>query len=341
MNSLNVGRNISLKPYNTFGINVNAKFFSEVRSEEQLKKILSSHEFHSVKKLIIGGGSNILLTNNFDGIVLKISIPDIEIIFEDENYAFVKAGAGVIWHDLVLYCVERNLGGIENLSLIPGTVGAAPIQNIGAYGQELKDVFENLEGISIENQNKKIFHKNECRFGYRDSIFKQGLKNKFIITTVTLKLSKNPKVNIDYGNVKDELKNSGITSPGIKEVSEIICRIRLNKLPDPAKIGNAGSFFKNPEIMAEKFSSLKKEFPNIIGYSLGDGKVKVPAGWLIENCGWKGKVVGNTGAHAKQALVLVNYGNATGEEILNLSSEIKKSVMEKFKIELNEEVNII
>jgi len=341
MESMNVSKNISLKPYNTFGIDVKAKFFSEIRSELQLKKILSFHEFNSIPKLIIGGGSNILLTKDFDGLVLKISIPEIEIISEDEETVTVKAGAGIIWHALVLFCIERNFGGIENLSLIPGTVGAAPIQNIGAYGQELKDVFENLGGFFLSNSKSAMFTKEECRFGYRNSIFKNELKDKFIITHVTIRLSKNPVVNIEYGNVKNEIERMRLNNIGIKEVSDIICRIRLSKLPDPAKIGNAGSFFKNPEISEERFLQLKEKYNDIAGFNLGNSKVKVPAGWLIESCGWKGKVVGNTGAHSKQALVLVNYGDATGQEILNLSREIKESVFQKFGIELREEVNIV
>lgn len=339
--SLNIGKNISLKPYNTFGIDVNTKYFSEIRSEVQLKKILSSHELNAVPKLIIGGGSNLLLTKNFEGLVLKISIPDIQIINENEEEVIIKAGAGVLWHDLVLYCIERNFGGIENLSLIPGTVGAAPIQNIGAYGQELKDVFVSLDGIYLSNSNSASFKKEECKFGYRDSVFKNELKDKFIVTNVSIRLTKNPIINIEYGNVKSELVKTGLKNIGIKEISDTICKIRLSKLPDPAKIGNAGSFFKNPEVSEKKFDNLKKKFSSIIGFDLGNGKIKMPAGWLIESCGWKGKVVGNTGAHKKQALVLVNYGNASGEEIKNLAYEIKKSVKKKFSIDLTEEVNII
>ncbi len=341
MESIKVSKNISLKPYNTFGIDVKAKFFSEIKNELQLKKILTSHEFNSIPKLFIGGGSNILLTKDYEGLVLKISIPGIEIINEDEEKVIVKAGAGVIWHDLVLYCITRNYGGIENLSLIPGTVGAAPIQNIGAYGEEIKDVFENLEGIFVESSNSAKFKKDECRFSYRDSVFKNKLKNKFIVTHISIRLNKNPVLNLEYGNIKAELEKMNYESIGIKEVSDVICRIRLDKLPDPAKIGNAGSFFKNPEITEEKFLQIKENNKDIIGYNLGNNKVKVPAGWLIENCGWKGKVIGNTGVHSKQALVLVNYGKATGQEILNLSKEIKESVFQKFGIELNEEVNII
>jgi UDP-N-acetylmuramate dehydrogenase len=338
---MKIEKNISLKPYNTFGIDAKAKFFSEIYDETQLKEILSSEECKSLPKLILGGGSNVLLTKNFDGLALKISIPGIETINEDDETVLIKAGAGEIWHKLVLFCVEKNYGGIENLSLIPGTVGAAPIQNIGAYGHEIKDVFDNLNGVYIEDGKSATFKKDECKFAYRDSIFKNELKDKFIITYVTLRLSKNPVINISYGNVKSELDKLGYNNIGIKEVSDVITKIRKSKLPDPAVIGNAGSFFKNPEIPEEKFNQLKENFSDIVGFKLENGKVKVPAGWLIESCGWKGKKVGNTGSHAKQSLVLVNYGSASGEEVLNLAEKIKESVLEKFGIELKEEVNII
>jgi len=338
---MKIEKNISLKSYNTFGIEVKAKFFSEIYDETQLKEILSSDEYNTLPKLILGGGSNVLLTKDFDGLVLKISIPGIEIIDETDKTVLIKAGAGETWHKLVLYCVGNNYGGVENLSLIPGTVGAAPMQNIGAYGQEIKDVFENLNGVYIYDCKSAIFKKDECKFAYRNSIFKNELKNKFIITYVTLCLSKHPVINTSYGNVKSELDKFGYSQVGIKEVSDTIIRIRQSKLPDPTEIGNAGSFFKNPEVSEEKFNQLKENFINIVGFKLENGKVKVPAGWLIESCGWKGKKVGNTGSHSKQSLVLVNYGNASGEEVLNLAKEIKKSVLVKFDIELKEEVNII
>lgn len=338
---MKIEKNISLKRYNTFGIDVKAKFFSEISSELQLKEILSANEYKHLPRLILGGGSNVLFTKDFDGLVLKISIPGIEIIKEDEKTVTIKAGAGVIWHELVLFCVERNYGGIENLSLIPGTVGAAPIQNIGAYGQELKDVFVSLNGVYVDNAQSGTFEKSGCKFSYRNGIFKNELKDKFIITYMTIRLSKNPVLNINYGNVKSELEKLGRKNIGIKEVSDVITEIRLSKLPDPSVIGNAGSFFKNPEVSEEKFNQLKEGFNDIIGFKLENDKVKIPAGWLIESCGWKGKKVGNTGSHAKQSLVLVNYGGASGEEVLNLAEEIKKSVYDKFGIKLDEEVNII
>jgi UDP-N-acetylmuramate dehydrogenase len=338
---MKIEKDISLKPYNTFGIDVKAKFFSEIDSEKKLKEILSIDEYRHLPRLILGGGSNVLFTKDFDGLVLKISIPGIEIINEDEETVTIKAGAGVIWHKLVLFCIERNYGGIENLSLIPGAVGAAPIQNIGAYGQELKDVFVSVDGVYVDSTITAAFKKDDCKFAYRNGIFKNELKDKFIITYVTIRLSKNPVLNINYGSVKSELEKLGSKKIGIKEVSDAITKIRQSKLPDPAVIGNAGSFFKNPDVSEEKFNSLKEIFNDIIGFKSENGRVKIPAAWLIESCGWKGKRVGNTGSHTKQSLVLVNYGGATGEEVLNLAEEIKKSVINKFGIELKEEVNII
>jgi UDP-N-acetylmuramate dehydrogenase len=338
---MKIHENYPLKDKNTFRIDAKAKWFAEVHSENEIKEFLCLNEFKSIVKLILGGGSNILFTGDFPGIVIKNSIPGIKIIEENENSVLIEAGAGVIWDELVHYCVGRILGGIENLSLIPGTVGAAPIQNIGAYGQELKDVFETAEGFFIEDGGFRKFSKTECGFGYRDSIFKNELKGKFIITKIILRLSKTPVLNIEYGTIRAELEKLNLEEISVKDVSDAVSRIRKNKLPDPEEIGNAGSFFKNPEITELKFESLKKDYPDLIGYKLGNGSVKAAAGWLIEKCGWKGKRIGNTGAHAKQSLVLVNYGNAAGKEILNLANQIKESVYKKFGIELKEEVNII
>jgi UDP-N-acetylmuramate dehydrogenase len=334
-------KEISLKPFNTFGINVKAKFFVEIKNEEEIREILTKEEYSSIPKVILGGGSNILLTKDFDGLVIKISIPGIKIIEEDDDTVLIEAGAGVIWHDLVLFCIEKNYGGIENLSLIPGMVGAAPVQNIGAYGQELKEVFQDLHGFFINNGNPSSFKKEDCKFGYRDSIFKRELKDKFVITHVRLRLSKKPLLNLEYGALKSEIKKLGLNNISIKEVSEVVCKIRKSKLPDPSEIGNAGSFFKNPEIKEEQYNELLKDYPGMVGYKIGNGKIKVAAGWLIEKCGWKGKRVGETGIHKNQALVLVNYGNASGREVLNLAREIKNSVFEKFGIDLVEEVNIV
>jgi UDP-N-acetylmuramate dehydrogenase len=333
--------NYSLKDKNTFGINAFSKYFIEFKSIDELSKILVLNSIKGLPKLILGGGSNILFTQNYEGVVMHNKIKGIEIVNEEENQVFVKAGAGEIWHDLVLYCINKNFGGIENLSLIPGTVGASPIQNIGAYGVELKDCFESLEAIDILSGKIKTFTHKECQFNYRDSIFKRDLKGKYIITTVTLKLSKDPILNISYGAIKSTLDEMGIKNITIKHISDAVCNIRRSKLPDPVKIGNAGSFFKNPEIPISKFDELKVAYPNIPSYPTTPGMVKVPAGWLNEQCGWKGKVVGNTGVHKDQALVLVNHGGAKGDDVKELAKAIQQSVKEKFGIELETEVNII
>jgi UDP-N-acetylmuramate dehydrogenase len=338
---MNIKGNSSLKKYNTFGIDVKAKYFVEIYSKEELKELLLLQEYKNVPKFVLGGGSNILFTKDFDGLVITFSSGKIQIIDESDDNVFVQASAGVVWNDLVIFCVERNLGGIENLTLIPGKVGAAPIQNIGAYGQELKDVFYSLNGIFIDNLIEKVFYKDECEFAYRYSIFKKELKNKFIITDVTLKLNKHPIINTSYGSIEEELKKENLNKISIKDVSKAVAAIRMSKLPDPAKIGNAGSFFKNPEIKEEKFEELKNKFPDITGYHVSDNLVKVPAGWLIEYAGLKGKRFGNTGTHPKQALVIVNYGEAQGEEILEFKNFVKKTVLEKYDIKLEEEVNII
>ncbi len=333
-------KNISLKKYNTFGIDLKTKAFAEVFSIEDLREILNDSEWKDSRKLILGGGSNILLTKDFDGLTIKISISGIKIINEDDSSVLIEAGAGVIWNDLVSFCVERNFGGIENLSLIPGTTGAAPMQNIGAYGHELKEVFYSLQGIFIENLEDRIYFNHDCKFGYRDSIFKNELKEKFIITSVSLRLNRHPVINLSYASVKNEIEKLGIEKISIKDVSKVVCEIRKKKLPNPIEIGNAGSFFKNPEVDMKKYFGLKNIFPDLVGYKIENGNYKIAAGWLIENCGWKGKRIGNTGAHSAQSLVLVNYGNATGEEILKLADEINNSVLEKFGLTLQKEVNI-
>ncbi len=333
-------KDISLKTYNTFGIDVTSKAFAEIFSEDELIILLNLPEWKNKKKLVIGGGSNILFTDNFDGLVIKISIPGIEIINEDQDFVYIKAGAGVNWNDLVNFCVDKNYGGIENLSLIPGTVGAAPIQNIGAYGQELKEVFYSLSGILIEKSEEKVLYKNDCKFGYRESIFKNELKDKFIITYVILRLYKKPVINLSYDAVRNEIEKLKLENITIKEISKIVSEIRIKKLPDPKKIGNAGSFFKNPEVDEKKFMELKNEFPELSGRKTSNQKYKLAAGWLIEKCGWKGKQIKNSGCHTNQSLVLVNYGNATGSEILELAEQIENSVMAKFGITLQKEVNI-
>ena len=337
---MKIEKNKSLKNNNTFGIDVSARKYVEIYDEDELKQLLSLSELKDEAKLVLGGGSNILFTHDYNGIVIKNSIPGIKIIFEDEKLCLVKAGAGVIWNDLVLFAVEKNLGGIENLISIPGTVGAAPVQNIGAYGEELQNTFHSLKGIYIETGKESVFEKEECKFGYRESIFKEELKEKFIITYVILELYKNPQPVFNYGTIKNELEKLPSVNYSIKDVSDIIAKIRNDKLPDPTAIGNAGSFFKNPEIDKDQFLELKKEHPEIPCFTSPHNKVKIPAGWLVEKCGWKGKRIKNVGVHEKQALVLVNYGYATGEDILSLAQEIKISVIKKFGIELTEEVNI-
>jgi UDP-N-acetylmuramate dehydrogenase len=334
---MQVLENISLKKFNTFGIDVSAAYFSNFKTVDEAKR----------ETLILGGGSNILFTKNFNGLILKNEIAGIEKIKEDDEYVYIKAGAGINWHSLVLHCIENNWAGIENLSLIPGNVGASPMQNIGAYGVEIKDVFYELEALHIENGNTVTFNLNDCAFGYRESVFKRKYKNQFIITSVTYRLNKKPNFNISYGAIEQELEKMEVKELSIRAVSNAVINIRSSKLPDPAEIGNAGSFFKNPEVLKTQFEKLKNEHPNIVGYALENGNVKLAAGWLIEQCGpkesstWKGYRKGDAGCHAKQALVLVNYGNAKGEEIFSLSKEIIKSVKEKFTVELEREVNIV
>lgn len=339
--NMSVLKNVSLKPYNTFGIDVNAYFFSHFTSQDELSELLSNPEFKNIPKLILGGGSNILFTKDFEGIVLKNNIPGIAVVGEDGNGWKVKVGAGVNWHSLVLFCIEKGFAGIENLSLIPGNTGAAPIQNIGAYGVEMKDSFYELEALNIENGKLLKFNHDQCRFGYRDSIFKQEYKGKVVITSVTLSLKRKPDFHITYGAIEQELKRMGVDELSIKAISDAVCNIRKSKLPDPMKIGNAGSFFKNPEVTASFYNSLKSSHSGVVAYSLPNGNYKLAAGWLIEQCDWKGKVVGNTGSHKDQALVLVNYGNATGSEIWNLAMAIQESVKSRFGVVIEPEVNVM
>ncbi|WP_285060007.1 UDP-N-acetylmuramate dehydrogenase [Pedobacter ginsengisoli] len=331
---------ISLKPYNTFGIPVNARYFAEIVNEGDLVQLLNSDLIGEQKLLILGGGSNILFTEDFNGLVIKVSIPGIKSI-EDGNDVVVTSGAGVVWNDLVQYCVQQGFGGIENLSLIPGTVGASPIQNIGAYGVELKDVFESCVAYEIATAKTKVFTYKDCQFGYRDSIFKNELKNQYIITSVSLRLNKIPDVNIQYGAIKDELANRNISSPTISDVSAVVSDIRVSKLPDPSTIGNAGSFFKNPIIDQTQFDLILKQFPEIVHYPAPNGRVKLAAGWLIEQCGFKGIISGETGTWRNQALVLVNHGHATGQEVYSFSEQIVVAVDAKFHVKLEREVNIL
>jgi UDP-N-acetylmuramate dehydrogenase len=333
-----VQHNINLKPYNTFGIEANATSFAAFSSVESLHELISAN---TRPLLILGGGSNILLTKDFDGLVLKNELKGIELINPADNSVLVRSAAGETWHELVLFSISHNLGGIENLSLIPGSVGAAPMQNIGAYGVEVKDVFHELEAYEMATGKIKKFSAEKCKFGYRESVFKQELKGQYIITSVTLKLTKDPTLNTSYGAINDELKAKGITNPTIRDVSNAVISIRQSKLPDPKKIGNSGSFFKNPVISKTQFEQLKSKFPAIVSYPVDAQHVKLAAGWLIENAGWKGKTIGNYGVHKNQALVLVNYGGAAGSDIYELSEAILRSVRNLYGVSLEREVNII
>ena len=340
-----VQENISLKSLNTFGIDVSAKYFANFSSVNELHELLEFNQpqttNHKPQTLILGGGSNILFTKDFDGLVLKNEIVGIKEIKEDEHHVYVQVGAGVNWHHFVLHCIHNGWAGIENLSLIPGNVGASPMQNIGAYGVEIKDVFYSLEAFHIREKKMVNFSLNDCEFGYRDSVFKRKFKNEFVITDVTYRLNRIPTFNTSYGAIEQELEKMGVKELSIQAISQAVINIRSSKLPDPAVIGNAGSFFKNPEIQNSKFKSLKERFPDIVGYDLPSGNTKLAAGWLIEQAGWKGYRKGDAGCHERQALVLVNYGNAKGSEIYNLSEEILQSVKEKFGVGLEREVNIV
>lgn len=333
--------NISLKSYNTFGIDITAKYFASFENLTELKEILNSKLQTPNSKLVLGGGSNILLTKDFDGIVLKNAIKGIEILKEDDEHVYIKAGAGENWHQFVLYCVSNNYAGVENLSLIPGNVGASPMQNIGAYGVEIKDVFYELEAFHKQDKVIEKFSLKDCGFGYRESVFKNKYKDQFVITSVTYRLNKKPSFNTSYGAINQELERMGVKELSIQSISQAVINIRSSKLPDPKEVGNAGSFFKNPVIANEQFNEIKKAFPNIVAFPSGPDHTKLAAAWLIEQCGWKGYRKNDAGCYPKQALVLVNYGNATGKEILDLSEEIIQSVKTMFGVILEREVNII
>ncbi|SIQ19638.1 UDP-N-acetylmuramate dehydrogenase [Chryseobacterium sp. RU37D] len=334
--------NFSLKPYNTFGVGANAAYFTKVNTVEELKEALHFSNSEALPLLFLGGGSNILLTKDFDGLAIQLNLKGIHEDLINEEEALVTAKAGENWHEFVLFCLEKNLGGLENLSLIPGNVGTSPIQNIGAYGTEIKDIFVNCTVLNLKSLQLEIFNLEQCKFGYRDSIFKQEGKGKYVILEVTFKLTRrNHIIQNEYGAITSELENMGIKNPTIQDVSKAVINIRQSKLPDPKEIGNAGSFFKNPTIPLTQFEELQQKFENIPGYPNNDF-VKIPAGWLIEQCGWKGKQIGNVASHKLQALVIINAtGNATGKEIFDFSTEIINSVKEKFGIELEREVNII
>ncbi|WP_179333341.1 UDP-N-acetylmuramate dehydrogenase [Winogradskyella costae] len=332
--------NASLKSFNTFGIDAKAQSYCDISTIEDLSTILKN--YGDVPLFILGGGSNMLLTKDIDALVLHINLKGIEVVSETKNSVVIKAMAGENWHNFVLWCLNHNFGGIENLSLIPGNIGTAPIQNIGAYGVELKDVFVSCEALKIDDQSIKTFSKSDCNFGYRESVFKQDLKGQYIITSVNLELKKTEHVlRTDYGVIKNELDTNGITKPSIQDVSNAVIAIRQSKLPDPKIIGNSGSFFKNPIISAKAFIELERNFPDVPSYKVSDETIKVPAGWLIEKAGFKGKRFNDYGVHSKQALVLVNYGNATGKEIFELAQLIQKTVKRLFNIQIETEVNII
>ncbi len=337
---MQVQENISLKKYNTFGIAAKATYFCEINSVEDLAKALQLEEYPD--KFILSGGSNMLITKDIDALVLYLNIKGITVIAEEENNVILKVMAGENWHQMVLWTLKRNYGGLENMSLIPGNTGTAPIQNIGAYGVELKDTFISCEAMEITTQHIRTFTKEECQFGYRDSYFKNEGKGKYIITAVTFCLTTNDHIiNTSYGAIETQLEKDGITDPTIRDISNAVIAIRKSKLPDPAELGNSGSFFKNPMVTKPEFEKFSASYPEAPYYKVSEEFYKIPAGWLIEQCGYKGKRFGDAGVHKNQALVLVNYANATGSEILNLAHRIIKSVHEKFGIKISPEVNII
>ena len=339
---MKIQENISLKNYNTFGVEAKAHYFAEVHDLHELKYATEFAKINHFKILFLGGGSNLLFTQDFDGLVIKLNLKGISEEILDENHVLVSAKAGENWHEFVLYTLSKNYGGLENLSLIPGNVGTCPIQNIGAYGTEIKDHFVSCKALNLETSEIEELSLEDCKFGYRDSIFKTSAKGKYVIVEVTFKLTtQNHLIKTEYGAISTELKNLGIENPTIQEVSKAVINIRQSKLPNPAEIGNAGSFFKNPSIPLTQFENLKEKFPEIQGYANGNF-VKVPAGWLIENAGWKGKQIGNVASHKLQALVIINAtGNASGKEIYDFSTQIIDSVKEKYGIELEREVNIL
>ena len=336
----NILNNYSLKNYNTFGIASKAKYFASFSSEDQLAELLKDNICKTEPLFILGGGSNILLTQDFNGLVLANNIKGIEIITENEKNTSIAVGAGEIWHDFVLWSIQKNLSGIENLALIPGLVGASPMQNIGAYGVEVKDVITKVSYIEIESGKQKSFTNSECNFSYRNSIFKDELKGGVVITEVVYKLSKTPLNNTKYGAITDELKRLN-KEPSPQSIAQAVINIRSSKLPDPKVLGNSGSFFKNPIIETTQFEQLQEEFPEIVGYKVSEKKTKIAAGWLIDNAGLKGYRTGNAGVHKNQALVLVNYGNASGLEIINLAKEIQQKIKDKYGISITPEVNIL
>lgn len=330
---------LNLKPYNTFGIDVKARHFASFNEVNQLPKLLP--KALQMPLLILGGGSNILFTEDFPGLVLRNEIKGIELVLEEAEHVLVKSGAGEVWHEFVMHCISNNWAGLENLSLIPGSVGASPMQNIGAYGVEIKDVFHELSAYHIATGEIHQFDNQQCQFGYRESVFKRSLKNQYIIVDVTFKLNKKPNLKTSYGAIQQELEKSQIEQPTIKDISDAVIAIRQSKLPDPKVLGNAGSFFKNPVVSMQLFETIKEQYPAVSFYPISATEVKLAAGWLIEKAGFKGLKVGHCGVHEKQALVLVNYGGSTGQEILDLSTHIIEKIQQLFGLTLEREVNII
>jgi UDP-N-acetylmuramate dehydrogenase len=337
---LQIQQNVSLKNFNTFGIDVSARHFVEINRAEELIELFMDPQWMQMERLVLGGGSNMLFRKDFGGLVIHMNIHGIDYRINNQQ-VLVVAGAGEVWNDLVNYCVDNGFAGMENLSLIPGSVGASPVQNIGAYGVELKDIFLSCNAFEIATGEFKTFSKADCQFDYRDSIFKNDMKGHYIIVSVKFELSLNANVKLHYGAIQDELAKRGVSNPTIKDVSDVVSHIRVSKLPDPSTIGNAGSFFKNPIVPQDEFDVVKEHFPEVVNYPSHHGYIKLAAGWLIEQCGWKGKVVGNTGTWPNQALVLVNHGGATGVEVYRLSSQIIDSVYSKFGVTLEREVNVI
>ncbi len=339
---LNVEENVNLAPYNTFGVAEHTRWLTRISHDGQITELLNHRLFNTQPRLILGGGSNLLFTRSYQGLVIRVEIKGIEQVHADNEHIWLRVGAGENWHELVMKCVAANYGGVENLALIPGTAGAAPVQNIGAYGAELSEVLHAVEGYNLLTGEKQTLTATECRLGYRDSLFKHELKDKFLISSITLRLTTaHHRIRTSYGVLADMLKGQKITHPRLHDISQAVIRIRLSKLPDPAQLGNAGSFFKNPVIAKKHYEELKEKHPDIPGFDVDNEHIKIPAAWLIEQCGWKGKRNGNAGVHVHQPLVLVNYGGASGMEILKLAMDIRQSVADRFDVELQPEVSII
>ncbi len=337
-----IQENVSLKPYNTFGVEALARYFTTLRQKEDLFELIHSKVYSAFPHLILGGGSNILFTHHYEGLVIRTALTGLAVVSQTDSHVDLKVGSGVVWDDVVAYCVDQGWGGIENLSLIPGTAGAAPIQNIGAYGVEIKQVIQTVDVIDMKDGTERSFTNADCQFGYRESAFKGAWKEKYFISSITLRLTKkNHQLSTHYGAITEVLQQRKVSTPSLHDVRDVVIHIRQSKLPDPAVLGNAGSFFKNPTIAVAHLAVIQESYPSMPFYPVDNQYVKVPAGWLIEQCGWKGKKFAKVAVHHQQALVLINLGGATGEEIIALARKISESVREKFNINLVMEVNII